>query len=70
MTGSHVQELLFALAAALRDADIEHALIGGLALGPRSFPRGTKDVDFLIDESAIERVRELMHARGAETLID
>ncbi|MET0225698.1 MAG: nucleotidyl transferase AbiEii/AbiGii toxin family protein [Dokdonella sp.] len=70
MAESTVQELLLALAAALRDANIDHALIGGLALGPRGFPRGTKDVDFLIDDSAIPRVRELMHARGAETLIE
>ena len=63
---SRLQELLFELSAALKAADVDHALIGGLALAPRGFPRGTKDVDFLIHENAIERVRAIMRARGAE----
>jgi hypothetical protein len=47
---SRLQELLLDLAKALEAADVDHALIGGLALAPRGFPRGTKDVDFLIHE--------------------
>lgn len=65
---SRLQDLLLALAAALKSAGIDHALIGGLALAPRGFPRGTKDVDFLIHENAIESVRALMRARGAEPI--
>lgn len=61
---------MLSLAAMLRGEGIDHALIGGLALAPRGFPRGTKDVDFLIHESAIERVRDLMHRRGAETVVE
>jgi predicted nucleotidyltransferase len=63
---SHLQELLIELAEALRDAGVQHALIGGMALAPRGFPRGTKDIDFLIHENAIDRVREIMRERGAE----
>lgn len=63
---SRLQDLLLELAAALKAAGIDHALIGGLALAPRGFPRGTKDIDFLIHENAIERVRALMRERGAE----
>jgi putative nucleotidyltransferase-like protein len=65
---SRLQELLFELDAALGAAGIEHALIGGLALAPRGFPRGTKDIDFLIHENAVERVRALMRVRGAEPI--
>jgi hypothetical protein len=65
---SRLQELLLELAAALRAANVEHALIGGMALAPRGFPRGTKDIDFLIHENAIERVRALMRERGAEPI--
>ena len=65
---SRLQELLLELAKALEAADVDHALIGGLALAPHGFPRGTKDIDFLIHENAIERVRALMRQRGAEPI--
>jgi hypothetical protein len=31
---------------------VRHALIGGLAVGAHGWPRATKDVDFLVDDSA------------------
>ena len=65
---SRLQDLLLELAAALKAAGIDHALIGGMALAPRGFPRGTKDIDFLIHENAIERVRAMMRERGAEPI--
>lgn len=68
--GSSIQQLLLALAQALKTSGVEHALIGGLALAPRGFPRGTKDVDFLIHENAIETVRAIMRARGAEPIFE
>jgi len=67
---SRIQELLLALADALKAAGIDYALIGGLALAPRGFPRGTKDVDFLIHENAIEAVRAIMRARNAEPILE
>ena len=36
----------------LDDLGIRHALVGGLAVGAHGWPRATKDVDFLVDDSA------------------
>jgi hypothetical protein len=38
--------------AALRDLGIRHVLVGGLAVGAYGWPRATRDVDFLVDDSA------------------
>lgn len=65
---SRLRDLLLDLDAALSAAGVEHALIGGLALAPRGFARGTRDIDFLIHEDAIVRVRALMRERGAEPI--
>lgn len=58
------------LSAALRSRGIKHALIGGLALAPRGYPRGTTDVDFLIGETDIASARQLMRDRNAITIIE
>jgi hypothetical protein len=36
----------------LRSMGIRHALVGGLAVGAHGWPRATRDVDFLVDDSA------------------
>lgn len=36
----------------LRSLGIRHALVGGLAVGAYGWPRATRDVDFLVDDSA------------------
>lgn len=36
----------------LRSLGIKHALVGGLAVGAHGWPRATRDVDFLVDDSA------------------
>jgi hypothetical protein len=36
----------------LRSLHIRHALVGGLAVGAHGWPRATRDVDFLVDDSA------------------
>jgi len=36
----------------LTSLGIRHALVGGLAVGAHGWPRATKDVDFLVDDSA------------------
>jgi hypothetical protein len=44
-----------AAAAEYERMGIRFALVGGLAVGAQGWPRATKDVDFLVDESAFER---------------
>jgi hypothetical protein len=39
---------------AFRQAGIKHVLVGGLAVGINGYPRPTKDIDFLVDDSAFE----------------
>jgi hypothetical protein len=36
----------------LRSLGVKHALVGGLAVGAYGWPRATRDVDFLLDDSA------------------
>jgi hypothetical protein len=36
----------------LRSLGVRHALVGGLAVGAHGWPRATRDVDFLLDDSA------------------
>src|SRR5215468_5031334 len=47
----------------LREAEIPHALAGGLAVGAHGYPRTTDDVDFLVGDEAFEK-----HAGGLVTL--
>ena len=39
---------------AFRQAGIKHVLVGGLAVGINGYPRPTKDIDFLVDDTAFE----------------
>ena len=70
MASSPLCDLLLELNSALDSSGIRYALIGGLALGPRGFPRGTTDVDFLVRGDMIERIRAFMRERGAEVLAE
>ena len=36
----------------LRSMGVKHMLVGGLAVGAHGWPRATRDVDFLVDDSA------------------
>lgn len=36
----------------LRSLEVKHALVGGLAVGAHGWPRATRDVDYLVDDSA------------------
>jgi hypothetical protein len=62
--------LMLGLSAEMKRAGIAHALIGGMALAPRGFPRGTRDVDFLIPGEAVQELREIMARRGATTIVE
>lgn len=39
------------VSAELTRLGVHHALIGGLAVGAHGYPRATKDVDFIVDDS-------------------
>lgn len=66
LEGVVAPEILTAAAVAsakLREAEIPHALVGGLAVGAYGYPRTTDDVDFLVGDEAFEK-----HAEGLVTL--
>lgn len=39
---------------AFRKAGVPHVLVGGLAVGVRGYPRGTKDIDFMVGDEAFD----------------
>jgi hypothetical protein len=49
---------------ALTEAGIDHALIGGMALGGLGIHRATADVDFLIDGEKKDLAREILSKNG------
>ena len=44
-----ISELLDFVGERLAEAEISHALIGGLAVGLHGYQRATADIDFLVD---------------------
>ena len=48
----------------LTDANIDHALIGGLALGNLGIHRATMDVDLLVDGEAREQIIQVLELHG------
>jgi hypothetical protein len=59
-----VRAVLLEIHAALLEARIEHALIGGLALAAHGSARATVDVDFLADADRADDIDRLLRARG------
>jgi hypothetical protein len=53
-------------AAALADAEIPHALVGGYAAWARGAPEPSHDADFAIREVDVDRAREVLRAAGLE----
>jgi hypothetical protein len=64
MPAMDVRAVLLEIHAALREAGIQHALIGGLALAAHGSARATVDVDFIADGGRAEDVDRLLRARG------
>lgn len=54
--------------AALRDAGVAHALIGGLALAAHGAGRATQDVDLLVDGARADDVHRSMERLGYRAL--
>lgn len=63
-----LRAVLLEIHAALRDASIEHALIGGLALAARGAARATVDLDLLADAERSDDVDRIVRERGYECL--
>lgn len=55
---------LCAVAAALGEAGVDHAVCGGLALAVHGYPRMTKDIDVLVRPEDIPRALEVVRALG------
>lgn len=51
------------VSAQLGALGIPHALVGGLAVGVHGYPRGTKDVDFLVGSEAFASLEPLLQFR-------
>ena len=43
-----------AASEAFRRAGVRHVLVGGLAVGINGYPRGTRDIDFMVGDEAFE----------------
>jgi len=59
-----IKTLLRTVDAFLTEAGIDHALIGGLALGAHGVQRFTNDVDFLIDAEQRPALKRVMLQKG------
>lgn len=54
------------LTASFDERGVRYALIGGLALSIWGVPRGTVDIDFLVNREDLPKVYEIMNALGYE----
>jgi hypothetical protein len=52
VVSARVFKAMLDASSALTALGVRHALVGGLAVGAYGWPRATKDVDFLVDDSA------------------
>jgi len=57
-------EEFFALIHSLNSAHIRYAVVGGIAVSFYAVPRYTKEIDVLLYQEDIEKVREILHALG------
>lgn len=63
-----LRRVLDRLTLDLRDAGIEHALIGGLALAAHGVARATGDLDLLVDGDRSDDVHQILVDQGYECL--
>lgn len=59
-----INDELQALIQRLRDAKIEYALCGGLAMAAHGWPRTTMDIDILIEKNDLTAVRAIAKSLG------
>jgi len=63
-----LRSVLVEIHTALRDAAIDHALIGGLALAAHGAARATTELDLLADAERADDVDRIVRARGYDCL--
>jgi hypothetical protein len=68
MASMDLRSVLLEIHTALRDAEIAHALIGGLALAAHGAGRATTDLDLLADGERADDVDRILRERGYECL--
>jgi hypothetical protein len=68
MSFMDLRSVLLEIHAALEEAGVDHALIGGLALAAHGAARATVDLDLLADGRRAEDVDVLMRRHGFEPL--
>lgn len=68
MARMDLRSVLVEIHSALRDASIEHALIGGLALAAHGAARATVDLDLLADGERSDDVDRILRDRDYECL--
>ncbi len=69
MTVTELLDVLVGVHGALTEAEVGHALVGGLAVGARTQPRTTKDVDLAVavsDDAEAERLVGRLRTAGYE----
>jgi hypothetical protein len=64
-----LRSVLLEIHTALSEAEIAHALIGGLALAAHGAARATADLDLLADGDRAEDVDRILRERGYECLL-
>ena len=62
-----VHQTLHALVRDLTSANIDYAIIGGMALNAHGYQRNTTDVDVLVRPDGLERFRRELEGRGYVT---
>lgn len=65
---AELQDALRLTAAALEDADVPFALVGGYAAWARGAPEPSHDADFAVREQDVARAREVIAAAGLEVI--
>ena len=68
LSGMDVPGALERVVAAPREAQVEHALIGGLALAAHGAGRAPQDIDLLVDGARVDDVQQLMQGLGYRAL--
>jgi len=68
MAQMDLRSVLLEIHAALREASVAHALIGGLALAAHGAGRATADLDLLADGDRSDDVDRILGERGYERL--